>query len=133
MKTTADIVRSLLSDPATVAGLLEDDPDEKTFQEWVVVVAKATGWTVAHFAKVKVVRGRTIYWETPARIDGAGFPDLVMYKGGTHAFVELKTNRGALSPEQCNWHEGLLKSKAAVMIWRPKIRHEIINYLMEKS
>lgn len=90
---------------------------EADFQSLVVGIAQMHGWSVAHFRPVQAVRRNgTTKWGTPVSADGAGFPDLVIAKGGRIKFRELKAEKGRLSPEQHRWGAQLGASWA---VWRP--------------
>lgn len=55
----------------------------------------------------------------PRRDTCAGFPDLVLL-GDRVAFVELKTDRGRVLPDQQIWLDGLRAAGQAVYVIRPK-------------
>jgi len=133
VRVPRDQLKKILAASQTNAlALLPDDPSEAGFQEWVVGIAQSHGWHVAHFAKVKVQSGTRTYWETPARADGAGFPDLVMVRGPIILHVELKTNRGSLSEKQKVWHDKLAQALCPVHVWRPRDREKIYEALRRK-
>jgi hypothetical protein len=59
------------------------------------------------------------YWhDTDSRRNVPGWPDLVIVGNGV-VFVELKTERGRVRPEQQAWHDDLKRAGAEVYIWRP--------------
>lgn len=91
---------------------------EKEFQKQVIELAQLFGWRVAHFRAARVIRGGTESWRTPVEADGAGFPDLVLAKGGRVLFVELKTDSGlsGLSDAQRDWLAAL---GPQAVVWRP--------------
>jgi predicted protein tyrosine phosphatase len=98
---------------------------EAAFQKWVIDTARANGWMVAHFRRVRVQRGNgQTYYETPVAADGAGWPDLVLVRDRV-LFRELKADRGRLSDEQTMWQERLIAAGADWAVWRPKDRTEI--------
>jgi hypothetical protein len=91
---------------------------ESELQRAVIDLAHLLGWRVAHFRPAQTA-GR---WTTPVSADGAGFPDLVMVRGGQIVFAELKTAKGRLRPEQKEWLTALLDAigvSVRVCIWRP--------------
>lgn len=57
------------------------------------------GWRVAHFRPAQTGRG----WRTPVAADGAGFPDLVLLRGGQLLIRELKAGRNTTSEAQDEW------------------------------
>ena len=70
--------------------------------------AKATGWKVAGFRCVRVQRRNgQVYYETPVREDGKGWPDLVMLHKATGRRIaaEVKVKKDTLKPEQVEWLE----------------------------
>ncbi|HYH69431.1 MAG TPA: hypothetical protein VD866_32350 [Urbifossiella sp.] len=84
------------------------------FTEHVAALAHRHGWLVAHFAPARVTReGRQTY-ETAARFDGRGFPDLVLARADTVVLAELKARRGVLRPDQQRWVRA-----AGARVWRP--------------
>ena len=97
------------------------DPDtirfkmtEKEFQAQVIEMAKAFGWLVYHT------------WNS--QHSAAGFPDLVMVRGGRLIFAELKTEKGKVSDAQVVWIMEIGSSGTEVYIWRPSD----IDYIEEK-
>lgn len=107
--------------------------NESEFQAQVIQYAQLLGYRVAHFRRVKVQRPNgSVYHETPVAADGAGWPDLVLVRGKTILFVELKTNAGKLAYEQLKWHGALRDAGQDVRIWRPRDWEEIERVLGEK-
>lgn len=95
---------------------------EKAFQAAVIKLAKLNGWREYHTWK-------SIH-------SPAGFPDLVLVRGGTLVFAELKTDKpgSKLSDEQAAWMRALLDVAAGkpdlhVYLWRPSDMDEIIEML----
>ena len=105
---------------------------ERAFQAAVIELAQRLGWRVAHFRATRTVdrQGRH-RWQTPVDGDGAGFPDLVLARAGRILFVELKTDRGRLSPAQAEWRDVLelaaweAPGVVRVRVWRPRDWPEI--------
>ena len=89
---------------------------EAQFQEQVIDLARLAGWRVAHFRTARTAKG----WRTPVAADGAGFPDLLLARGGCLLIAELKSEQGRLSTEQRAW---LISLRAVpgidVRVWRP--------------
>lgn len=86
---------------------------ERELQDAVVTMARAFGWTVAHFRPARTKDG----WRTPVGYDGQGFPDLVMVRDDRLMFVELKSARGKLSEPQKRWGELLGGAGADWRLW----------------
>ncbi len=63
------------------AAMLEVD-----FQQQIIECAEACGWWVFH--------------DTDSRRNRAGFPDLMLVRGATLIFLELKRAKGRTRPEQ---------------------------------
>lgn len=81
---------------------------EAAFQQQVIDLAHLYGWKVASFRKVRVQRADgSVYWETPVGADGAGWPDLVLVKGGRILAWELKVGTNKPSPDQLAWLSAL--------------------------
>lgn len=72
---------------------------ERELQNAVIECARVLGWRVAHFRPAQTSRG----WRTAVSADGAGFPDLVLVRGGWLLFFELKAARGRTSSLQEEW------------------------------
>lgn len=62
---------------------------EAELQRSVIELARLLGWRVYH--------------TRDSRGSAAGFPDLCMVRAGDLIFAELKTEKGKLSPAQCEW------------------------------
>lgn len=71
---------------------------EAQFQQMVVDRARALGWKVMHVYRA---RGRQGTWLT--NTSSKGYPDLTLVRRGRLMFVELKAERGEMSPEQVEW------------------------------
>jgi len=90
---------------------------EAEIQSNIIQLARALGYLCAHFRSVRVQRqGGTTFYQTPVQADGAGFPDLVLAKAGRVIFVECKSERGSVSPEQAEWLNIL---PGEVYVWGP--------------
>lgn len=75
---------------------------ERDFQDRVVAEAQIRGWLCAHFRPARTATG----WRTAIQGD-PGFPDLVLVRPPRVLFVELKSEKGRMSPDQVRWSEGL--------------------------
>lgn len=88
---------------------------EAELQEAVIDTAHTFGWLVAHFRPARTEKG----WRTPVAADGKGFPDLVLVRDRI-LFVELKSEKGRLSPDQALWQEWLTEGDGDHRVWRPR-------------
>ena len=63
------------------------------------------------------------YHTYDSRRSNGGFPDIVATKprgeGSRLLFIELKSEKGHLSPDQLVWQDALIHSGATHMVWRP--------------
>ena len=80
---------------------------EKKLQDLVVALAQACGWR--HVFHVHDSR----------RGLGKGFPDLCMVRGDRVVFMELKTMKGRLSPDQVSWRDELYHGPTEWYLVRP--------------
>ena len=93
---------------------------EASFQKQVIDLAQLCGWLVHAERPARTKDGS---WRTP--IQGmAGWPDLVLVRERV-LFVELKSARGTLSPEQEQWRAVLRTAGADARLWRPSDWPEI--------
>ena len=85
--------------------------ESMTHEELVMNIAhaaQALGFKVAGFRCVRVQRRNgQVYYETPVRFDGTGWPDLILlHKASTRRLaVEVKVKKDFLKPEQIDWLE----------------------------
>ena len=90
---------------------------EKEFQERVIYAARLHRWKVY---AIPDSRRATI----------AGYPDLTMWRGARLLFVELKREKGKLSPAQVTVLDELrLLESAEVYVWRPSDWDSLVNIL----
>lgn len=76
--------------------------------------------------KLADIRGWLVYHTHDSRRSQAGFPDLVMVRGGRIIFAEIKSEKGRTSPEQKVWIKYLRTAKRKdVFLWRPSDWKEI--------
>jgi VRR-NUC domain len=94
---------------------------EAAFQQRVIDLARLRGWRCCHFRPAPTVAG----WRTPVTGD-PGFPDLALARAGRLLAVELKSERGRLSPDQAAW---LAQLGDHGRLWRPSNWTEIIKEL----
>jgi hypothetical protein len=100
---------------------------EAEWQRTVISYAQAHGWLVAHFRPAMVGDKHM----TAVTADGAGFPDLVMARGGAVVFAELKRETGRPTKEQDRWLGELSNIDAEcegthmVRLWRPSDQDEM--------
>jgi hypothetical protein len=94
---------------------------EREFQRAVMELATRLSWRVGHFHDSRrEVRRR----DGSSRVVGdraaRGFPDLVLARAGRVLFVELKSEKGRVKPEQREWMEALGENAGVeVYCWRP--------------
>lgn len=90
---------------------------EADLQAMVVQAARYLGWTVYH--------------THDSRRSEPGFPDLTLVRAGRLAFVELKTARGRVRPEQAAWLALLAEVPGVVArVVRPADLDEIIEEVL---
>ena len=58
-----------------------------------------------------------------------GFPDLVLVRDSVILAVELKSEKGKLTPEQEEWLLALNKAGVKTFIWKPSDFNEIVEVL----
>ena len=91
---------------------------EAEFQKVVIDLARRNGWLVYHAVPAQVRPG---VWRTTYAGD-RGFPDLMMvHPTRGSLFVELKTDRGKVTPEQLEWINTLRDAHQEAYIWRPSL------------
>jgi Holliday junction resolvase len=80
---------------------------EKQFATQVEDLLELYGWHWTHFRPAMLKDGK---WRTA--ISGhMGFPDYVAVRGIRLLFIELKSDKGKLSPEQQEWLDKLEEAK----------------------
>lgn len=93
--------------------------NEAQFQRQVVDLAWIAGWLFVHHRPARTAHG----WRTPVEGPlGAGWPDLVLVSPRRKRvlYVELKADKGRLSPAQAEVHAALREAGAEVRVWRPR-------------
>lgn len=99
--------------PITLANL-RGGISEKQWQAQVIQLAKLSGWAVYHpFLSIHSERG---------------FPDLTLVRERL-VFVELKSEKGTLKPDQEKWIERLRQAKVEVYCWKPSDFEEALRVL----
>ncbi len=88
---------------------------EASFQSQVVELARLYGWRLMHMKPTQIRPGR---WVTATTGD-SGFPDLVLVKGKSVIYAELKRSNGQLSDGQRVWIDALLRAGQEVHVWFP--------------
>jgi hypothetical protein len=97
---------------------------EEDFQKAVCGFAAAAGYLV-HYQRRSGFVGTDGTWKGSGP---AGFPDIVLAKANRNPiFVELKTERGRLRPDQVGWMETL--GAVYHRVWRPRDARDIIDEL----
>jgi hypothetical protein len=92
-------------------------PCEHHFQAQVIELAHLYGWRVAHFRPARTEKG----WRTPVAADGVGWPDLILIRGREMIALELKSEKGRLSPAQEEWRNALQHVETVnAFCWKPK-------------
>lgn len=72
--------------------------------------------TVREYAGVK---GWLIYHTHNSQRSERGFPDLVLVRGDKLLFLELKSEKGRVSPAQSHWIDCLHDAGQLAMVFRP--------------
>jgi hypothetical protein len=81
------------------------DEAEADFQKSVVQLAKLQGWSIYH--------------TYDSRRSHSGWPDLVLARGDTVLFRELKSAFGVVKPDQEAWLASLTAGGLDAKVWRP--------------
>jgi len=94
---------------------------EEQFTQVVIELAQFRGWKVVHFRPARI-RDR---WMTAVQGD-IGSPDIILARGGVVLLVELKTERGRLTPQQKHWAQEIGEQ---YRLWRPSDMERIKEIL----
>ncbi len=98
---------------------LSHDTSERDFQQQVLQLAQLYGWRSYHT------------WLSVH--SAAGFPDLVLVRGGRVIFGELKSERGRVSQAQRDWLDALQECPGVeVHLWRPADWPQIVATLRKE-
>lgn len=101
-----------MSRPCPARVVLDSAVSERQFQDAIVELATRLGWMWYHVPD--------------SRRCPAGFPDLVLCRPPVLLFVECKTDRGRIRPEQHEWLAALHGCDGVqVRVWRPRDWPEI--------
>jgi hypothetical protein len=103
------------------------DITEAEFKNVVISIAKRYGWLIHHDLPAQNSRGK---WATHIQGD-AGFPDLLMVHpvSGKILAVELKAEKGKLSPLQKRWLMAFDVSATFNSVWKPSDMEYILYTL----
>lgn len=88
---------------------------ERQFMAQVVRLAEMLGWRTYHVFD--------------SRRSAAGFPDLVLVRRPRCLFVEVKSQRGHLTPDQIAWLRDLDACGLETYCWRPSDWRQIESIL----
>ncbi len=80
-------------------------PTEKQFQAAVIKLARLLRWRVYH--------------THDSRRSAAGWPDLVLVRGPSLLFIELKVGVNRLTPAQADWLHALRGAGVPAGTWHP--------------
>jgi len=98
---------------------------EAELQQNIIELANLLGWRAAHFRPALCKVGGRMVYRTAVSGQGKGFPDLVLARSGRVLFIEVKSSKGRLSPEQQEWLDVLPNSYC----WRPEDWERIVEIL----
>jgi hypothetical protein len=110
--------------------LVKLDPkiSEADFKDMVISIAKRYGWLVHHDLPSMNRRGA---WATHVQGD-TGFPDLFMvhpFQGGRPLVIELKAEKGKLTPGQKIWLNACELAGCHAAVWKPSDMEYILYTL----
>ena len=84
---------------------------EAAFQATVMDAARQLGWLAVHFRQMVG--------------NPSGWPDLILIRGRTTIYAELKREGGKVSRRQAEWIDRLRGVGADVRVWYPSMWSEI--------
>lgn len=96
---------------------------ESEWQKQVLKSAHTLGWQSMHIGRT----GKNQAVGAKGTM-GTGWPDLVLVKGGRILFVELKGEKGQLTPEQ-KLVLAILTQVGQVFVWRPSDFGQLLDTL----
>ena len=105
---------------------------EEDWERTVLDLVHTFGYTAAGFRSARRLDGT---WVTPVKGDGTGFPDWIFAKEDSPLIaVELKSDKGTLSPRQIYWRKILCKVPGIIyVIWRPCDYEQIVEFLTRQK
>ena len=104
----------------------ESEWSEADLQKHVIELAELRGWRVYHARPAQTGKG----WRTPVGSDtSVGFPDLVLVRQGRLLVVELKSEKGRVTPAQSEWLNALMVAGATVYVFKPSMLDQILEVL----
>lgn len=80
----------------------------------VIDLARLYAWRCLHIRPAMSRHG----WRTPLQGDGVGWPDLLLIRAERVLAVELKSDRGSLTPDQAAWLDVLYTAGVETALWR---------------
>ncbi len=89
---------------------------EKDLQNAIAELAQMLGYMVFH---ARPAMNKDGSWVTPVKYNGKGFPDLTIVGHGHVLFVEVKSAKGVVSPEQAAWIQAMLLTDNYAAVWYP--------------
>ena len=93
---------------------------ERDWQTTVLKYAALRGWRAFHDNATNAPRRCTACGAVRrGPRNTAGLPDLILVRGLTLIWVELKAQDGATTPEQRAWIAALREAGQTVFVWRP--------------
>ena len=100
--------------------VLEAEMSEKELQQWVIDLAKRTGWRV--------------YFTWNSKHSPKGWVDLILIRGIFMLCLELKTEKGRVLPEQAATIRALsMVRRVEVDVIRPRHRDQLEKILTAKA
>jgi len=97
----------------------EDITAEQWRQEaFLAMTEKAWGGRVEQLARLN---GWKFYHTWQSIHSAPGFPDYVFVRDGEVMYVELKTEKGKLTPAQLTWRDLLVAARQEYYVWRPNM------------
>jgi len=90
--------------------------------------------TEKEFLAQVIQLGRIYQWGCyhthDSRRSAAGFPDIVMVRLSRILFIELKSERGKVTPVQQEWLDALeLTGKVETYLWKPSMWDTVVEVL----
>lgn len=86
---------------------------------WVTLTARTFSWLAYH--------------THDSRHSAAGFPDLVLVRGESIIYAELKSERGKVTAAQQEWLDALTAAGAECHVWRPSQQDDVLDRLRREN